>query len=448
MKSLLISCLVQILILSLSLSQCSVACWAASNKTHVETVPTQIAHPDPEPKTVVKSKDGKMALEGAVQKNLEIEALNSKLGFVSRPEGKDQFPAVLLKVLPGSAVAKRGIVAGDKLIGETTDTDGSVTLTMEHAGQGMRFTLKSNELKSAIAAASSPALVATAAGKSKPILKGGLEDPRKKVYKSIVDVLENHDLGLIVDASGSMSTPDCPGNLSRWDWCCQQSQELAAAAAQASSSIDASIFNNNYQTYRHISPLQIPEIFADNHPGGGTEPAGALQEQLENYFNSSRAKPLTIVIVTDGLPNMPMNIAHVLQEESKKIRYQGELTITILLIGEPIDDQHMRQVLGLTPGSSVRNGGFVDIIPFQTTVTVGVKNALFAELKEARLCTDPKKASRASETATGMSDLGGGRGMSYGGGQPGFGGGGVSGNIAPRYGQRHGNSGTGVNTYP
>jgi len=368
----------------------------AGSTSHIEAVPTAVAHPDPVPTAIIKAGE-KLELQGEVQQNREVDKLNARLGFIAKTQGKDPFPARILSVIEGSPVAKRGIAPGDSLIGEVTNHDGSITLTMERGGQGMRFTLKSAELKAALAEGAPAKLD----GK-KDKLTAGISGGGRKQLKSIVDVLENHDLGLIIDCSGSMSTADCPGGLSRWEWCSREATGLAQAAAQAASSIDASLFNGQYQTFRHISPMQIPEIFAENRPMGGTEPAFALQEQLENFFNSSRAKPLTIVIVTDGLPNNPANIAQVLREESKKIRYQGELSITFLLIGERIDDQRMREMIGLAPGSSVKNGGFVDVLPFDWTASRGIKEALFEELKEVRLATNPHQASKASETAIGV----------------------------------------------
>jgi len=381
-------------------------------KTHVEEVPVDVSHPDPVPQQSLTSGG---TLKGEVQQNRAIEVLLGKLGMAVKPTGKETLPAQVVKVAAGSAVAKRGIVNGDTLIGQATNNDGSVTLTMEHAGQGFRFTVGAAELAASTAKTDIPASIEktvaqTNTNKNASVLQSGankntaiLQDPRKRTYKSIIDVLENHDLGLIIDRSGSMSTRDCPGGLSRWDWCCQEATQLAEAAAQASSSIDASVFNISYLTYQHISPAQIPQIFATNRPAGGTEPAYALQEQLENFFKSSKAKPLTIVIVTDGLPNNCRNIAQVLQDESQKIGYQGEVTITFLLIGNEVDDVRLRNMIGLTPDSSVKNGGFVDIVPFSELEGKGIRQALFEDLREARLCTDPHKPSKASTTALGPS---------------------------------------------
>jgi hypothetical protein len=377
-------------------------------KTHIETVPATVAHPEPVAKQIIRA-GSKAQLQGEVQQNQQLDKLNQRLGFSSKSQGKNMFPAKVTAVTAGSPIAKRGIASGDSLLGEVTNSDGSVTLTMEHCGQDMRFTIKAKELTTGLTqtAATTQATAVTQTA-TIPLntktnnLTTGITGNNKKQLKSIVDVLENHDLGLLIDCSGSMDERDCPGGLTRWDWCCREATGLAQAAAQASSSIDASLFNSQYRTFRHISPMQIPEIFAENKPQGGTEPAYALQEQLENYFNSPRAKPLTIVVVTDGMPGNPSNLAAVLQEESQKIRYQGEVTITFLLIGTDQDDETMRAMIGLAPGSSVHNGGFVDILPFNWTAGKGIKEALFAELKQVRMDTDPRKRSTASQTATGM----------------------------------------------
>jgi Mg-chelatase subunit ChlD len=392
-------------------------------KSHLEEVPVEESHPDATPAQSLKPGD---RLSGEVHQNQATGVMLQKLGMLV----KDGTSGKVEKVADGSPVAKRGVVAGDTLVSQTSNPDGSVTLTMEHAGQGFRFTVGAAELAASTAKFDIPVTANNLNGKTDTTqlssrtgllnadtthLNGGanqlksggtrlqsqLQDPRKRSYKSIVDVLENHDLGLIVDRSGSMSTRDCPGGLSRWDWCCQEATQLAEAASQASSSIDASIFNVSYLTYKHISPAQIPQIFATNQPAGGTEPAYALMEQMEDYFNSKRAKPLTIVIVTDGLPNNCRNIAQVLQDESKKIKYQGEITITFLLIGTEVDDVRLRSMIGLAPNSTVKNGGFVDIVNFSELEGKGIRQALFEDLKEARLCTDPSKASKAYGTALG-----------------------------------------------
>lgn len=384
-------------------------------KAHLETVPIEESHPETAPEIKVKSGAEHVQLQGEIQKDQWMAVVNAKLGFTVKPDGKDALPGSVTKVESSSPLTKRGIVVGDKLLSEVKNDDGSLTLTMEHAGQGMRFTISLNELAAAaqkVAMAAATQNLATGASTQK--ISTGISKPapssqplvsstqkRKREFKSIVDVLEDHDLGLIIDRSGSMTTQDCPGGLSRWDWCCMEATELAQAAAQAASSIDASIFNTMYLTYQHIKPSQIPEIFSINRPGGGTEPAYAIEEQMENYFNGGRKKPLTIVVVTDGLPNHPQNVAQILRDESRKIKYQGELTITFLLIGDEVDVPRLRHFLGLSEKSSVVDGGFVDILPFSQLATKGVKRALFEDLKEVRLATDPSKPSHAAETALG-----------------------------------------------
>ncbi|HEY9776612.1 MAG TPA: hypothetical protein V6C81_22810 [Planktothrix sp.] len=380
--------------------------------SHVEMVPIDESHSDATPEMKVMAGD-KVKLTGEVERDQALINMNSKLGFSVLPDGKDPLSGKVIGLQPDSPLIKRGVVNGDKLISELKNNDGTITLTMEHAGQAFRFNLTANELKAAIAKEDTPKPTQLQAGTRQ--LEAGTTDTKKpnpvkanvdsRQFKSMVDVMANHDLGLVIDRSGSMSTRDCPGGMTRWQWCCVEATELARAAAQASSSIDAAIFNSEYMTYKHISPQQIPEIFATNMPAGGTEPAYALKEQMENYFNGSRAKPLTIVMVTDGMPNSPKNIAAMLQEESSKIRYQGEVTVTVLLISDEVGDARFRDTCGLTPDSSVREGGFVDIIPFGVLEQKGVGRALFDDLKEVRVNTDPRKASRARMTALGPSYL-------------------------------------------
>jgi Mg-chelatase subunit ChlD len=383
----------------LALISCLFCCIGPAQADHLESVPLDVSHPESTPAQVLKPGDNR--LNGKVEKNdfASISKFCQEMGFTIKQEGKDPLPSKITGVISGSPAAKRGLTVGDRLIARTTTDDGS-TLTVEHEGQGMRFTVKNSEVNQFEKTLTAGVQKGTLTQAPPPTPPTKIDS---KTYKNAKEIFENHDLVLIIDRSGSMIEHDCPGNLSRWDWVCGQASEVAQAAAEASSDITAVVFSHKHETYQHLAANQIPLLFARNKPMGGTNLADPLEEQLREYFQK-RTRPLIIVIITDGMPSNPERVAEVVRTASMQLSYTGEVTLTFLLIGEDaVDENSLLAMLGERNGGSVKNGGMVDIIPFRTASDKGIKQALFEELRNIRLATNRKKPSAAANYSTGQS---------------------------------------------
>jgi hypothetical protein len=222
----------------------------------------------------------------------------------------------------------------------------------------------------------------------------------QKMARTIQDVLANHDLAIIVDRSGSMATNDCPGDLSRWQWCSKQASELAQAAAQASNTITLMFFNNELQIFDQVNPKNIPTLFTTYNPAGGTSLSRPIIAQLDRYF-SKRLKPLIIVVISDGIPQDRAVLAPMISDASNSLHYSGEVTISFLLIGNQVDSEEFKRLIGELDGGSIKNGGMVDVIGFGTLSSKGIKQTLFDELKTITIITDKSKPSQAEQFAVG-----------------------------------------------
>jgi hypothetical protein len=375
-------------------------CITAGRADHLESVPLDVSHPESTPAQVLKSGEGR--LNGKVEKNdfASISKLCQEMGFTIKQEGKDPLPSKITGVISGSPGAKRGLTVGDRIVAKTTSKDGT-TLTVEHDGQGMRFTVKESEVEQFGKTLSSSIQKGAISRVTAPPPSNKVDS--KITYKNAKEVFENHDLVLIIDRSGSMVDHDCPGDLSRWDWVCGQASDVAQAAAEASSDITAVVFSHKHETYEHLAANQIPLLFARNHPMGGTNLADPLAEQLGLYFQK-RTRPLIVVIITDGMPSNPERVAEVIRSASTQLSYAGEVTLTFLLIGnDAVDESSLLAMLGERNGGSVKNGGMVDIIPFRIASEKGIKQALFEELRDIRLATNRRRPSAAANYATGQS---------------------------------------------
>jgi hypothetical protein len=307
-------------------------------------------------------------------------------------------PAVVEKVRLGSSALYAGVEKGDKIL-SAQKTDKKLCVLIERKGQKFYAQLKTSAQTDRVL---DTRIVSTLLSTPETVIQ--ITDKRTDGLR---DLLLNHDLALIIDRSGSMVTTDCPdypdylNYISRWDWCSKQSTTLAQVAASAASSITVTLFNQTYNVWQNVRTADIPFLFSNNSPDGGTLLAPPLQERLTNFFVSGRKKPLIILIISDGMPQDSPDVATALQNASKQVRYPGELTIIFLLIGSDINNNELRTRFGELDAASIKNGGMFDVIPFISVSSKGIKQALLDEFSIVGAVIDTPKPSKAGESATG-----------------------------------------------
>lgn len=170
--------------------------------------------------------------------------------------------------------------------------------------------------------------------------------------------LARHDLVLIIDQSSSMQTRDCPvsglgrvggtvmgmllgpaASVSRWQWCRDQTINLAEQTRYVSAKgLSVVLFSGNYQVFPHVTVDQIPNIFRQASPQGGTNLTEPLRVTINDFFHrqtvtGGNVKPLAIAIITDGLPSSERNVCQVLVETTRQMRNPEDIKITFFLIG-------------------------------------------------------------------------------------------------------------------
>jgi hypothetical protein len=171
--------------------------------------------------------------------------------------------------------------------------------------------------------------------------------------------LNDHDIVLLIDKSGSMGTPDCPmpktGNAiaksvfsfvltgaiamgcTRWAWCGIETANLGRVIAAGNpGGISVVLFASFFKIFPHVPWNNIPEIFRENGPSGGTNLAAPLNAVFRDYFdrrNVGQTKPLAIGIITDGCPEDKKLIVDEIIAATRATRYPKEITITFFLIG-------------------------------------------------------------------------------------------------------------------
>jgi hypothetical protein len=168
-----------------------------------------------------------------------------------------------------------------------------------------------------------------------------------RLKRDTTQFLSDYDLELILDRSMSMRKPDCPGGLSRWDWCAQQASEVAAALAQyPTAHLTITSFATYYDVYEQSNSQRIIDILQRTHLEFGTRLAEPLSDRLDSYMHGARRKPLLIAVITDGVPYPPEErqlVKDVLIQATRQMSNPRQVTVVFLQIGD--DDRAGKRYL-------------------------------------------------------------------------------------------------------
>jgi len=151
--------------------------------------------------------------------------------------------------------------------------------------------------------------------------------------------MKDRDYTLIIDKSGSMSTPDQPGGKTRW----QVAEESTVALARKCEQFDPDgitiyLFASRFKRYDDVTSAKVIQIFQENDPSGTTNLAAVLQDALNSYFsrkNAGQAKPNgeTILVITDGEPDDRRAVFEVIIQATNRMERDEELAISFIQAG-------------------------------------------------------------------------------------------------------------------
>lgn len=226
-----------------------------------------------------------------------------------------------------------------------------------------------------------PKLEGLAIDQAFPTLKGGL---------STIRPLADYDVELIIDQSMSMRRKDCPGGLSRWQWCGVQANELARALSQvAPGGLTITTFADRYDVLRNANPADVEQLFTTNNFSFGTRLSAPLKNRLNSYFDNKtpKSKPLLIAVITDGVPQpqplQPVLVADTLVNASKRIQDPRDVTVVFFQIGG--QNRFGRAFLATMDYGLMRMGAhhdFVRTVEFDELQRVGLAQSLVDSVKQ------------------------------------------------------------------
>ncbi len=204
-----------------------------------------------------------------------------------------------------------------------------------------------------------------------------------------VRLLSDYDVELIVDSSQSMRRMDCPGGLSRWDWCGVQAKDLGRQLhPYVPRGLTITAFARYFEVYRNATPENVADLFANPNFRSGTRLAEALTFRLNEFFlhRSPNSKPLLIAVITDGVPRPqeePEMVANSIINASKLMKNPREVKIVFFQIGARA--KFGQAFLKYLDNGLVKNGArydFVTSVPFEHLTQVGLAQALIESIEQ------------------------------------------------------------------
>lgn len=151
--------------------------------------------------------------------------------------------------------------------------------------------------------------------------------------------MKDRDYTLIIDKSGSMSTPDQQGGRSRWEIAQESTLALARKCEQFDpDGITVYLFSGRFKRYDDVTSSKVAQIFQENDPAGTTNLASVLQDATNNYFQRKAAGQTklngeTILVITDGEPDDRRAVMEVIITASRKMESDEELAISMIQVG-------------------------------------------------------------------------------------------------------------------
>ena len=151
--------------------------------------------------------------------------------------------------------------------------------------------------------------------------------------------MKNRDYTLIIDKSGSMSTPDQRGGRSRWDEAKESTIALARKCEQFDpDGITVYVFSSRFRRYDNVTASKVEQIFQENDPAGSTNLTMVLTDATNHYFQRKKAGKTqsegeTILVITDGEPDDRRSVIDIIIETTRRLERDEELAISFIQVG-------------------------------------------------------------------------------------------------------------------
>ena len=328
-------------------------------------------------------------LKGSVNSfGILTEELQSDLGFKAVRDADNKIRVD--KVRLGTEAYYRGLQEKDRIL--SAKADGThISIGIERDGHN--YTVQLKALKAGQQLTSGTSQTNLSSGISKQKLSGNVDETKStKVLvgkTSDIHLLADYKFEIIMDRSLSMREKDCPGGLSRWEWCGAQTTGIAKdLSPYVKSGLTLVPFNHGFDVFDNASPENIVDIFNDRSFILGTRLCEPLTFLLDRHFKDRKpdSKPLLIVVITDGEPwpnPEPEDVRNELVKASTQMVDGNDVIVVFLQIGG--NDKHGRDYLVDLGGNLVSEGAkyqYVHTVTFEDLEASGLAAAIISTVEQ------------------------------------------------------------------
>lgn len=311
----------------------------------------------------------------------------SQLAVMAKPKSQEQMPSEAPPLERGSAVPGQRpqpfTLNASKTEENTRIQKPAFNLNASKFTQGVQQDQDSNQPLSG----SVPKFDVSAF--QQPPLSGSAQKQALSGSVQRLQLLANYNIELIVDESMSMRRMDCPGGLSRWNWCGMQAGQLAQQLAPfVRNGFTLTTFAGDFQVYEKSSPQHVAELFSSPMFTFGTRMSRPLANRLDNFFarHAADGKPLLIGVITDGVPapkREPFLVADILIEATKRMQNPKDVTIVFFQVGSR--DFKGKSFLNYLDNGLMADGARFDIVrnvPMERLQQVGLAQSLVESIQD------------------------------------------------------------------
>jgi Mg-chelatase subunit ChlD len=126
--------------------------------------------------------------------------------------------------------------------------------------------------------------------------------------------------------------------------------------------IDVIVFGSSVKLHEGVTVDTLKKVFAEYSPGSSTNTAGAVKTAVDGYFArkaAGKAKPITLIVFTDGVPDDRTALKKVIVEAANKIDADEEIAISFIQVGK---DEGARKFLKSLDDDLQGEGAKFDIV--------------------------------------------------------------------------------------
>lgn len=158
--------------------------------------------------------------------------------------------------------------------------------------------------------------------------------------------IQNMDIEVLIDKSGSMGfNKDCPGGKTRWAYMQETALGIATHCQQYDADgISVVPFAGNHKLHESVTADKVAQVFQEHEPNGSTNTAAVLEARLNAYFErkgkasaDAPAKPVCLLVFTDGVPDDQQAVANVIIAATQKMDADEEIAISFIQVGHDAD---------------------------------------------------------------------------------------------------------------